>query len=160
LAKRSGRNAEGRAALRSRILTLRGRLSQREGAEARARRAEAEAVALREQLAREREAMTRLHRLSGRLAAEGGLTALLGEVLEAVISLLGAGMGTLQLVRPGRPELDLVTQRGFASGLPAFAAWPPPNAGPGSTAAARLDRMIVEDIQWRSAIPIPGTARW
>lgn len=62
-------------------------------------------------------AMTRLHAIATRFVRDGDLPALLEEVVEAAVSVVGADMASIRLRDPLTGELKLATQRGFG---PAF----------------------------------------
>lgn len=64
-------------------------------------------------LARELEAMLRLHGLSNTLLSCIDLQCALEEVLDASIALLGAKMGNIQLYNPRTQALEIVAQRGL-----------------------------------------------
>jgi PAS domain-containing protein len=58
-------------------------------------------------------AMTRLHAIATRFVREGDLPALLEEVVDAAVSIVGADMASIQLRDPTSGELKLAAQRGF-----------------------------------------------
>src|SRR5262245_52206206 len=66
------------------------------------------------QSASDASAMGRLHALVNRLLACTEVRRALDEVLDAAISLTGAGMGLLQLLDAQRNVLTIATQRGFS----------------------------------------------
>jgi PAS domain S-box-containing protein len=59
-------------------------------------------------------AMTRLHAIATRFVRDGDLAALLEEVVDAAVSVVGADMASIQLRDPLSGELKLIAQRGFA----------------------------------------------
>ena len=67
-----------------------------------------------ESLVAELAAMTRLHAIATRFVREGNLPALLEEVVDAAVSIVGADMASIQLRDPVSGELKLTAQRGFA----------------------------------------------
>jgi PAS domain S-box-containing protein len=67
-----------------------------------------------ESLVAELAAMTRLHAIATRFVREGDLPALLEEVVDAAVSIVGADMASIQLRDPVSGELKLAAQRGFA----------------------------------------------
>ncbi|MEO7327764.1 MAG: ATP-binding protein [Minicystis sp.] len=72
--------------------------------------------ALREsegQLVSEVSALARLHELSGGLWRSRDLHSSLGQMLDAAIALVGADMGTVQILNPQKQVLEIVVQRGF-----------------------------------------------
>src|SRR4051794_4437753 len=58
-------------------------------------------------------AMTRLHAIATRFVREGDLPALLEEVVDAAVSIVGADMASIQLRDPASGTLKLIAQRGF-----------------------------------------------
>jgi diguanylate cyclase (GGDEF)-like protein/PAS domain S-box-containing protein len=68
-------------------------------------------------LAFELQAMTWLHELSTRLFSRHDLPGALGEVLEAALDMLGAGMGHVALYDPTEQNLHIAAQRGFSREL-------------------------------------------
>ena len=78
-----------------------------------ARAGDGEVSALCRVLSAEVSALTRLHRLSGRLAACTRLEPLLEQVLDAAMALQGADLGVLRLFDPERRTLRIAAQRGF-----------------------------------------------
>jgi PAS domain S-box-containing protein len=81
------------------------------------KRAEDNLQAAEECLVTELAAMTRLHAIATRFVREGDLPALLEEVVEAAVSVVGADMASIQLRDPLSGELKLTAQHGFG---PAF----------------------------------------
>lgn len=65
------------------------------------------------ELAAEADALSRLHQTSTRLWRTTELRFGLGEILDAVISLVGADMGNVQLLNPGTRLLEIAEHRGF-----------------------------------------------
>ncbi len=78
------------------------------------KRAQDELQVAEESLVAELAAMTRLHAIATRFVREGDLPALLDEVVDAAVSLVGADMASIQLRDPVSGELKLAAQRGFA----------------------------------------------
>ncbi|WP_222184340.1 PAS domain-containing protein [Geminicoccus harenae] len=78
-----------------------------------ARAGDGEVSALCRALSTEVAALTRLHRLSGRLAACTRLEPLLEQVLDAAMALQDADLGVLRLYEPERRTLRIAAQRGF-----------------------------------------------
>ena len=83
------------------------------------KRAQDELQVAQECLVTELAAMTRLHAIATRFVRDGDLPALLEEVVEAAVSVVGADMASIQLRDPLTGELKLTAQRGFG---PAFVA--------------------------------------
>jgi PAS domain S-box-containing protein len=81
------------------------------------KRAQDELQVAEECLVTELAAMTRLHAIATRFVRDGDLPALLEEVVEAAVSVVGADMASIQLRDPLSGELKLTAQRGFG---PAF----------------------------------------
>ncbi|WP_159716421.1 PAS domain-containing protein, partial [Geminicoccus flavidas] len=78
-----------------------------------ARAGDSEVAALCRALSMEVAALTRLHRLSGRLAACTRLEPLLEQVLDAAMALQDADLGVLRLYEPEHRTLRIAAQRGF-----------------------------------------------
>ena len=78
------------------------------------KRAQDELQVAEESLVAELAAMTRLHAIATRFVREGNLPALLEEVVDAAVSIVGADMASIQLRDPVSGELKLTAQRGFA----------------------------------------------
>ncbi len=78
------------------------------------KRAQDELQVAEESLVAELAAMTRLHAIATRFVREGDLPALLEEVVDAAVSIVGADMASIQLRDPVSGELKLTAQRGFA----------------------------------------------
>ena len=78
------------------------------------KRAQDELQVAEESLVSELAAMTRLHAIATRFVREGDLPALLDEVVDAAVSLVGADMASIQVRDPVSDELKLAAQRGFA----------------------------------------------
>ena len=78
------------------------------------KRAQEELLVAEETLVAELAAMTRLHAIATRFVREGDLPALLEEVVDAAVSIVGADMASIQLRDPVSGELKLAAQRGFA----------------------------------------------
>ena len=107
--------------------------------------------ALREsqaQLAAESEALATLNQVSLRLWQTQSLQAGLEEMLAATIDMLGADMGTLQLLDDTRGVLHIVAQRGFTpdvlDGLHDISAQ---DDSTGGRALRMGERLVVEDIE-------------
>ena len=77
------------------------------------KRAQDELQVAEESLVAELAAMTRLHAIATRFVREGDLPALLEEVVDAAVSIVGADMASIQLRDPVSGELKLTAQRGF-----------------------------------------------
>jgi PAS domain S-box-containing protein len=97
-------------------------------------------------LAAEAQALTRLSELSTRLWRSRSLAEGLDEMLGAVIELLGADMGNIQLLNEDGSALRMVTQRGFAKDfVDFFAEVSAAEAGAGALRSPQ--RIIIEDIE-------------
>ena len=72
-----------------------------------------DAVRARHELGTELADMVRLHALSTRLFASTALQPLLEEILDAIMSLLNADFGSVQLYNPQTKMLEFVAHRGF-----------------------------------------------
>jgi len=77
------------------------------------KRAQDELQVAEESLVAELAAMTRLHAIATHFVREGDLPALLEEVVDAAVSIVGADMASIQLRDPISGELKLTAQRGF-----------------------------------------------
>jgi len=99
-------------------------------------------------LAGEFAALGRLHELSVRLWRSPDLRAALEEMLDAAIVLLGADMGTIQLVNRERHLLEIVAQRGFAKNfLDALGRISDDNTAACGRTLRSGQRTIIEDVQ-------------
>ncbi|HEU4434757.1 MAG TPA: hypothetical protein VFR51_15335, partial [Pyrinomonadaceae bacterium] len=76
-------------------------------------RAEIELTLVKDELAADLKTMLRLHELSTRLLKSTELQPLLEEILDAIIELLHADFGNVQLCNPQSKALEIVAQRGF-----------------------------------------------
>jgi signal transduction histidine kinase len=102
---------------------------------------------LRNALAAELEAMTCLHEFSTRLLTSTELQPLLGEVLNAIMSLQNADFGNIQLYNRELHALEIVVQRGFRQDfLDHFAIVRDDGAACGR-AMNRRGRVIIEDVE-------------
>jgi PAS domain S-box-containing protein len=81
------------------------------------KRAQDDLQVAEESLVAELAAMTKLHAIATRFVREGDLPALLEEVVDAAVSLVGADMASIQLRDPVSGELKLAAQRGFAPAI-------------------------------------------
>jgi PAS domain S-box-containing protein len=77
------------------------------------KRAQDELQVAEQSLVAELAAMTRLHAIATRFVREGDLPALLEEVVDAAVSIVGADMASIQLRDGITGELRLTAQRGF-----------------------------------------------
>jgi PAS domain S-box-containing protein len=77
------------------------------------KRAQDELQVAEQSLVAELAAMTRLHAIATRFVREGDLPALLEEVVDAAVSIVGADMASIQLRNAITGELRLTAQRGF-----------------------------------------------
>jgi PAS domain S-box-containing protein len=112
-------------------------------------------------LAAEAEALTKLSELSTRLWRTRNLTQGLDEILAAVIALLGADMGNIQLLDEHGAELAIVSQRGFRQDYLAFFARVSANDDGACSRALRYrERIIIEDVELDEAYaPMQAIAR-
>ena len=92
------------------------------------KRAQDELQVAEKSLVSELAAMTRLHAIATRFVREGDLPALLDEVVDAAVSLVGADMASIQVRDPVSDELKLAAQRGFAPAVVDHFASVRPNA--------------------------------
>jgi two-component system, chemotaxis family, CheB/CheR fusion protein len=98
-------------------------------------------------LARELDTAAKLHRLAMLSVREADLSVILGEVVEAAISVSAADFGNIQLLDKESSDLHIVGQRGFPQWWIDF--WNTTAKGKGScgTALERRERVIVEDVE-------------
>jgi PAS domain S-box-containing protein len=96
-------------------------------------------------LAADLAALTRMHALSGRLVAPGGLQPLLQEVMDAAVAIMGAEQGTLQLL-DGR-SLRIVAHRGHQQPFLDFFASAENVASVCGEATMRGERVVVPDVE-------------
>ncbi|MFZ2855410.1 MAG: ATP-binding protein, partial [Rhodocyclaceae bacterium] len=106
----------------------------------------AELTTLKEHLATELTDLKRLHELSSRLLAENDPAALLHEVLQAAMALLGATKGKLQLYDPRENALRIVAQIGFNQDFVDTFKSVQPFVAICGTAMGMQQRVVVEDI--------------
>jgi PAS domain S-box-containing protein len=111
------------------------------------RKAEEELRAVKDQLAAELTAMTRLHELSTRLLASTELQPLLEEVLDAIMALLNADLGNVQLYNQKTQALEIVAQRGFGDEFLAHFNGVQESTASRGTALLSGKRVIVEDVR-------------
>ena len=112
-------------------------------------------------LAAEAEALTKLSELSTRLWRTRSLTEGLDEILAAVIELLGAHMGNVQLLDERGTELVIVSQRGFRPDFLAFFARVSVDDDSACGRALRYrERTVIEDVERDEAYaPMRAIAR-
>jgi PAS domain-containing protein len=98
-------------------------------------------------LAREVDALTKLHKVAVLSTNGADLTAILGEIVEVAISVSGADFGSIQLLDPATSDLRIMGQRGFPQWWLDF--WNSTSKGKGAcgTALERGERVIVEDVE-------------
>jgi signal transduction histidine kinase len=100
------------------------------------------------QLAIELADMQRLQRISSQLIQEGDLDTLYVQILEAAIQMMGADMGSMQMLDPERNELRLLAWRGFDPASAAF--WETVRVESGSTCGVALSsgkRVVASDVE-------------
>ncbi|HET8580628.1 MAG TPA: PAS domain S-box protein, partial [Nitrospiraceae bacterium] len=99
-----------------------------------------------ERLAADLDAMTRLQKVGTLFVREGGVPAVLDEIVEGAIAITGADMGNIQLLDARSGSLKIVAHRGFEQ--PFLDFWNTVHKGEGScgTALERGERVIVEDV--------------
>jgi PAS domain S-box-containing protein len=111
------------------------------------KRGEAELMGLKDELAGDLKAMTRLHELGTRLHVSTKLQALLEEVLDAMIELLNADFGNVQLYDPKTKVLEIVAQRGFTEEFSEDFNEVREGTAACGTALLRRERVIVADVR-------------
>jgi PAS domain S-box-containing protein len=100
------------------------------------------------QLAMEVDSMRRLHELVNRLLGCDDLETALVEVLDAVLALMEAELGSIRLLDPTTHELRVVAQRGFGSEFLEHFSSVGANSSEMCARAAKLGkRVIIEDLQ-------------
>ncbi len=106
-----------------------------------------ETAALRRRLARDLDAMTRLHRLGALFVQAGNLESVLTEIVDTAIAIVDADFGNIQLLDPASGDLRIRAQRGFSPEWLDF--WSRVAVGQGccGTALQHGERMIVEDVE-------------
>jgi PAS domain S-box-containing protein len=93
-------------------------------------------------------ALTRMHALSGRLLETGGTQPLLQEIMDAAVSIVGAEMGTLQLLE--RDSLWIVADHGHRQPFLQFFASAENQASVCGEATRRGERVVVSDVETSS----------
>jgi PAS domain S-box-containing protein len=101
--------------------------------------------ALNGQLKTDLAAMTRMQQLSTRLIQAGGFAELLGEILDAGISITAADMGNIQLLDDAK-RLKIVADRGFKAPFLEFFGEVHDGLAACGTALQKGERVIVEDV--------------
>jgi PAS domain S-box-containing protein len=114
----------------------------------------------RAQLGMEAAALHQLHELSSRIMVTTDLTTALGDVLGAALTLLGAGMGNIQLLDEERDSLEIVAHRGFEQPfLDHFRRVTDAGASACGRALRNRERVIIEDVDADPAyVPHRGVA--
>jgi PAS domain S-box-containing protein len=93
-------------------------------------------------------ALTRLHKLSGRVLDSGGLQLLLQEIMDAAVEIVGAEKGTLQLLEGD--SLRIVAHHGHQRPFLEFFESAETRASVCGEATRRGERVIVPDIEMSS----------
>jgi PAS domain S-box-containing protein len=95
-------------------------------------------------------AMTRLREVGSLFLQEGNLEAVLGEIIDAAISISGADFGNIQIIDSKSLDLRIAAQRGFPKWWLDF--WNNAAKGQGAcgTALEHGERVIVEDVEQSS----------
>lgn len=110
-------------------------------------RAESRLRAREMELARELADMRRLQDISAQLIQEGDLEELYMKVLDTTISVMGADMGSIQMLVPERDELQLLAWKGFAPEAAAFWEWVGVDSASSCGQAMRSGkRVMVKDV--------------
>ena len=100
------------------------------------------------QLAIELADTLQLQQISSQLIREDDIHALYEQILDAAIALMGADMGSVQMLDPARNELNLLAWRGFAPASAEFWEWVRVDSG--STCGGAVsggERVIVPDVE-------------
>src|ERR1700752_4119342 len=95
--------------------------------------------------------LARLHELGTRCVGDGNLSALLDEVLEAVVAVTHAARGHIQLLDGSTGRLHIVAQRGLSKAFIDFFNGRGTVAAACTAALTRRTRVIVEDVRTSSA---------
>ena len=110
-------------------------------------RAEIELTLVKDELAADLKTMLRLHELSTRLLKSTELQPLLEEILDAIIELLHADFGNVQLCNRQSKALEIVAQRGFKQDfLDYFSSVHEDSAACGRALQHRR-RVIIDDVE-------------
>ncbi len=109
--------------------------------------AEQELIALKNKLARDLEAMNRLHELNTRLISVEHFPVLLEKILDDVILLQSADFGTIQLYDDKAAALTFVAQRGFKEGFLKYFNSIKIPASACALAVKRRERVLIEDVE-------------
>ena len=108
----------------------------------------AELLVVRDELAAELKAMNNLHELSTRMLADTSLQQMLEDVLDAIIGLLNADLGNVQLYSKETGALEIVAQRGFQREfLKHFRNVRRDDSASCGRALRQQTRVIIEDVQ-------------
>jgi len=102
------------------------------------------------------EAMERLQKIGALFVSGDNFEFVLGEIVEAAMSISGADFGNIQIVAAGSSELRIVAQRGFPQWWVDYWNGVGEKQGSCGTALEKGERVIVEDVE-RSLI-FAGTA--
>ncbi len=121
------------------------RTRELEASNARLQEEIAERKQAQQHLAAELDALTRMHSLSTRLLARGELEPLLQEIMDAAAEIVGAAMGTLQLLEGD--SLRIVAHRGHRGPFLEFFASAEARASVCGEAMKQGQRVIVEDVE-------------
>ena len=95
----------------------------------------------------ELDAMRRLHRLCTLSVTEGGIEAILCEIVDTAIALTGADFGSIYLIDPGSSVCRIAAQRGFPQWWVDFWNSAPLGQGSCGVALQRRERVIVENVE-------------
>jgi len=105
-----------------------------------------ESSTLKNHLAADFNAVMRLHGISQRFLEGGNVSGLLGDILTAIVEIIGADRGTIQLRDPRKGTLRIVAQQGFAAEFLEFFA----EVGESTAACGRAlqigQRVVVGDV--------------
>lgn len=108
----------------------------------------AELLVVRDELAAELNAMNNLHEFSTRMLAATSLPQMLEDVLDAIIGLLNADFGNVQLYSKQTGALEIVAQRGFQREfLEHFRNVRGDDSASCGRALRQQTRVIIEDVQ-------------
>jgi PAS domain S-box-containing protein len=100
-----------------------------------------------ERLVEDVAALRRLHEISTKSFARSDIVTLLGEILDAAITVTGTDMGNVQLLDPATGDLKIVVQRGFAKPFLNFFNTVHNGMAACGTAMKNGKRAIVENVE-------------
>jgi two-component system CheB/CheR fusion protein len=122
-------------------------ITQVKRAEAERERLVGELREAHDRLTADLEATNRLLKVGALFLHEGNLEPVLGEVVDAAISIAGADCGNIQIVDPATGALTIAAHRGLPAWWLEYWNAAPRDRGACGAALARRERVIVEDVE-------------